>query len=333
MRTRRNFKTGLLFALATAAANASPLVYVVNGSQQFGTVDVASGAFQQIGPAAPEFGNFGLAPAPNGSLVTFSYSSNLYSINPLNGVPTLVGATGLDNCATVSSLCGPTSATTLGGLAGKVYATDFANSLYGINPLTGAATLIGVTGIPGIPFVPGSLNPDGTINFYDQSIFGAGGKLYSTFDAFVFDFTSFSVVNTVVAPALYQIDTSTGLATLLGPTDLGIGAVVGVNGTYYAFNDLTSQIASLNIANGNTSFVGNFDPAAGVIQGASDTVPEPASMALAGIGIAVALVWRRHAAAAQGARINSATVSMCGRPRSAASRRTCLARPRRRTTT
>jgi Phage integrase family len=35
-----------------------------------------------------------LASAPNGSLVTFAYSSNLYSINPATGVPTLVGPTG-----------------------------------------------------------------------------------------------------------------------------------------------------------------------------------------------------------------------------------------------
>ena len=40
-------------------------------------------------------------------------------------------------------------------------------------------------GIPVIPYVPGSLNPDGTINFYDEAIFGAEGKLYETFDAYV----------------------------------------------------------------------------------------------------------------------------------------------------
>jgi hypothetical protein len=288
-------RISLAFVVATAAANAGTLVYVVNGSQQFGTVDLATGAFQQIGPAAPEVGDFGLAAGPNGSLVTFSYSSNLYSINPITGDSTLVGATGLDDCATITSPCGPTSNSTLGGLDGKIYATDIQNSLYGLNPATGAATLIGSTGIPGVPFVPGSSNADGTLNFYDAAIFGAGGNLYATFDAFVFDFVSFSVVSTLVAPALYGIDTSTGLATLLGPTDLGIGAVTGVNGTYYAFNDLTSQIVTLNLANGNTSFAGNFDEAAaGVIQGASTPVPEPASVALTGLGIAAVLVWKRQ---------------------------------------
>jgi PEP-CTERM motif len=141
-------------------------------------------------------------------------------------------------------------------------------------------------GIPVIPYVPGSLNPDGTINFYDEAIFGAEGKLYETFDAFVFDLTSFSVVSTVVDPALYMIDPLTGVATLVGATDLGIGAVAGINGTYYAFNDLTGQISSLDLTNGSTSFISNFDPAAGVIQGAVPVpTPEPSSLALFGTGL------------------------------------------------
>jgi hypothetical protein len=277
-----------LFALVlfTTAAYADTLVYIVNGSQQFGTINLATGAFQQIGPTQPEAGSFGLAAAPNGSLVTFAYSSNLYSINPATGSPTLVGPTGLADCATPTSPCGPTSSATLGNFAGKIYATDFQNNLYNVNSVTGAATLIGATGIPAIPFVAGSFNDDGTINFYDEAIFGSAGNLYETFDAFVFDLNSFTVVKTIVAPALYQIDPSSGLGTLIGTTDLGIGAVAGVDGTYYAFNDMTGQIEGLNLANGSTSFISNFDPAAGVIQGAVPVpTPEPSSLALFGTGL------------------------------------------------
>jgi hypothetical protein len=286
MRVHSTLVAVFAVALMSAAAYADSLVYIVNGSQQFGTINLATGAFQQIGPAQPEAGSFGLATAPNGSLVTFAYSSNLYSINPSTGTPTLVGPTGLDNCATATSPCGPTSASTLGNLAGKIYATDFQNSLYTVNAATGVATLIGPTGIPGIPFVPGTFNADGTINFYDQAIFGTGGELYETFDAFVFDLNSFTVVNTVVAPALYQIDPSSGLGTLIGTTDLGIGAVAGVDGTYYAFNDMTGQIDGLNLATGSTNFISNFDPAAGVIQGTVPVpTPEPSSLALFGTGL------------------------------------------------
>ena len=158
-------------------------------------------------------------------------NSDLYSINPGTGAYTLVGPTGLDDCTTPESPCGPTSNLTLGSANGTIYATDFQNRIYRVNPLTGTATLIGATGIPPIPFIPASFNPNGTINFYEEALFGAGGKLYATFDAFVFDLTTLSPVSVAVVPKLYEIDPSTGVATVVGPTDLAIGAVIGANGT------------------------------------------------------------------------------------------------------
>lgn len=99
----------------------------------------------------------------------------------------------------------------------------------------------------------------------------------------------------VISDHLYQIDSATSIATLLGPTDLNLSAVADVNGIFYAFNSGTGQIVTLDLANGQTSFVGNFDPAAGIVTGAAAT-PEPASVALAAFGIAgLALCsWRRR---------------------------------------
>jgi hypothetical protein len=57
-----------------------------------------------------------------------------------------------------------------------------------------------------------------------------------------------------------------------------------MNGTDYAFDDLTSQMLALDLANGSSSVVGTFYPAAGVIQGAAPT-PEPASFSLLGAGL------------------------------------------------
>ena len=290
MFTTRKLMTSLAFVLFSTAASAGPLVYVVSagitGDGIFGTVDLSTGAFQQIGPAEPD-GYFGLAPGLNGSLVSFTYASNLDRINPATGVPTLIGATGLPGCVIATPSCGPTTAFTLGGFEGKIYGVDISNSVYTVNPTTGAATLlVKNSGLPNPSFVPGSQNSDGTFNLADEAIWASGGKLYLTYDALTFDFNSFTVGSLVVAPALYEIDPATGLATLIGPTDLGLGAALEVNGATYAFNDMTNQIETLNLLTGAATPVGDFDPAAGVIQGASAT-PEPASIALIGVGIAV----------------------------------------------
>jgi hypothetical protein len=96
-------------------------------------------------------------------------------------------------------------------------------------------------------------------------------------------------INPVVDPKLYQIDPSTGGATPVNATELLITATVDVNGTVYGFAGNTEALShsfTLDVANGNTTFVTNVDPAAGLIFGAVST-PEPSSMALAGFGIAL----------------------------------------------
>jgi hypothetical protein len=259
-----------------ASANAGPPAYVVSagltGNGIFGTVDLTTGVFRPRGPGEPD-GYFGLAPGPNGTLMSLTYAGNLVSINPGTGVPTQIGPTGLAACVDPTSpSCGPTSAFAIGGFDGKIYATDFANSIYAVNPHTGAATLLAeFSGIPPSPFVLGSQNndTDGTLNFADEAIWQSGGKLYATYDAWIFDPVSFSVSSIVIQPALYQIDPTTGLATEIGPTALGIGGVVDLNGTDYAFDDLTGQILKLDLTSGNVTPVGNFAAAAGVIQGAA----------------------------------------------------------------
>jgi hypothetical protein len=55
-----------------------------------------------------------------------------------------------------------------------------------------------------------------------------------------------------------------------------------------------AEVFTLNLANGNTSFVTDVSPSATAIYGASPVVPEPASVVLAGMGIALILLSRRH---------------------------------------
>jgi hypothetical protein len=291
MLTRQKPILLLALVLFIASAGASPLVYVVNGSQQFGTVDLGTGAFHQIGPLGPD-GQSGLVLRPDGSFLTLAFSGILDSIDPATGVTSVIGPTGLSDCMSPASPCGPTSAAALAGLGETVYATDFSNNLYTVNPATGAATLIGPTGIPAFMFNPNIPNPDGTINAFDYSLFSAGGKLYTTFDVITIDFSSFTITP-VIPDNLYQINPSTAVATLIAPTDLNLTAAVNVNGTIYAFNGATKQVVTLDITNGKTSFVSDLDPAAGLVLGAAP-VPEPGSIALAVIGIAVIAVSRRR---------------------------------------
>jgi len=262
------------FALTVFAAQPAYVISAgISGNGAFGIVNPRTGAYQPIGPVEPD-GYFGLAPGPHGSLLSLTYTANLVSINPKTGVPTQVGPTGLDSCLIPLPSCPPTTAFSLGGFEGKVYATDWANDIYLVNQQTGMATLLtSSSGVPSSPFVPGSQNPDGTYNFADEAIWQSGGKLYLTYDAVVVDLTSFSVID-VVSPTLYQLDPATGHATAIGPTAPGIGGVYNVNGVDYAFDDLTGQILQLDLSSGNTTQVGYFAPGAGVIQGA---VPVSAS--------------------------------------------------------
>jgi hypothetical protein len=291
MLLRQKLIISLALVLFTASAGADS-VYVVNLNQQFGTVDAATGSFSQIGPNTPE-GGTGLVPGPNGSLLTLTFSGNLDSINPATGVTSVVGPTGLADCTSPASPCGPTSPGVIGKLGATIFVTDFSNNLYTVNPTTGAATLIGPTGMPPLPFGIFDVNSDGTTNLYEQTLFAAQGKLYSTYDAARIDFVS-STVTPVIPAALYQIDPSTGIATFLAPTALNLTAATDVNGTIYAFNSFKHQVVTLDLTSGNTNFVSDLDPATGgVILGASP-VPEPTPIMLAGIGIACLGLYRRR---------------------------------------
>ncbi len=289
MLTKNRLIISAALALCAIPASAGSFAYVVNGNQ-FGTVDLTTGAFSPIGPGIPE-GVGGLAYAPNGSLLTLSFSGNLESINPATGVTSVIGATGLADCSTPASPCGPTATSTIGQLGGTVYATDLSNNLYSVNTLTGAATLIGPTGIPAVPFIPTSFNPDGTFNAYDEALFSSGGNLYATFDAINIDFSTFTVTP-VIAPELYQINTSTGHATALNPTALGLGAAFSLGGTVYTFADPDSQVLALDLGTGGASLITGFDPAAGIIDGAVAATPEPGSVALARLGFVGMGYWR-----------------------------------------
>jgi len=190
-----------------------------------------------------------------------TYASNLDSIDPSTGVPKRMGPTGLPGCVIPTPACSPTTAFSFGAFEGMIYATDIQSNLYTLNPLTGTATLLSNhTGIPASPFVSGSQNNNGTLTFVDEAIWGSAGKLYITYDPWGFDPATGANVQTLIAPALYDINPTTGVATLIGSTELGIGGATDVLGSSYGLNDVTNQVSRLDLASGKTSFVTDLIP-------------------------------------------------------------------------
>lgn len=243
-------------------------------------MDLTTGAFNQIGSVISDpLG--GLMPGSNGKLLSLSLSGNLDSINPATGAVSVIGATGLGNLAGVTA-----------ELNGSVYATDLYNNFYSVNTTTGLASLIGPTGLP---ICPSLISP---VEVSDQTLFAANGKLYTTFDGI--NLMDSSLVD---APELYQINPVTGVATMVGATAMGLQAALQINGNVYGFDFNPAgqnTVLSLNLANGNTTFLNNYasSPVAGgfnafAVTGVSPT-PEPASFALVGIGIAALIASERR---------------------------------------
>jgi len=283
MLTRQIAAVLLALGSFAAIASADSDVYAVTIFQQFGTVELTTGSFQPIGPGTPDPVS-NLVPAPNGQLFSLDAANgNLVSINPATGATTIIGATGIGAFGA-----------DLAEVGGKLYLTDLSNNLYSVNSSTGAATLLGPTGIPADPAYPFTMNPDGTLNLFDESLYGVGNALYATFDAFTLDPATLSETD-VVPPSLWQIDPTTGVATRIGPTMLNLSASVDVDGTFYAFHVMptptgqVNQLYTLDLSNGDTSFVRDIDSSAAGIVGAAP-VPEPSSIAMLGIAI-LAAVW------------------------------------------
>lgn len=273
--TQLSLMVSLAFVLFAASANAAPLVYVVTASQQFGTVDLATGHFQPIGNPTPD----GMANLVwwHGSLLSLTTTGgdagSLAKINPTTGEVTDIGPTELGF-----------SAFDLAEVRGRLYLTDFSNNIYSVDPETGAATFLQATGMPPDPTIPFTLDGNGNLNLCDETFYGVDGKLYASFDSFAIGPNpgdqNYLAITTKVDPQLYQIDPGTGAATLVGPTDLQLGASVEVGGNLYAFRlvviafadgfpQVYSQLVSLDRSTGKTTFVRNIDPAAGAIFGAA----------------------------------------------------------------
>jgi hypothetical protein len=284
MRRRRQFGVAVLGVLAlalllggTRPARAA-MVFVAGSGNEFGTIDLTTGAFTQIGTFSslpPGVNMFGMGFGADGNLYGLDSENPavLYRINTANAQLTTISAinhSAIDATADAS---------------GKLYALsqDSNAVFYTMTPPSTTTTVVGSTGIFATGLAAVTAN---------GSAFYAGSFDNTTGD------TDFNSVNL-----------TTGSATLIG--DTGFANVLNglfVQGTLYSF-DSAGDILTINTTTGAGTKVGTYSLpngdailASSIIQAPlASAVPEPASLTLLGLG-ALGLLgygWRKRKQAAE----------------------------------
>jgi hypothetical protein len=239
--------------------HASPkhdVAFVVTAGYQFGTLDLRTGEFVPI-PVSPDLADLGigngLVQGSGRPVLSLAFSGDLDKINPFTGEAARIGATGLADCSAPGSYA-PSCANFIGQFDGRLFATDFAQNLYSVDPRDGTAKLIGPTGVPPLTFAPFSENPDGSVNVYGESLFGSHGKLYAYFVTLALNFATGEFTIFPPGPAIYQIDPATGQTTKVASTD-SLSFMANVNDTIYGFDGGTGLVVTVDLATGHTKTV------------------------------------------------------------------------------
>ena len=237
---------------------------------RFGTINSATGAFTQVG-TLPIAQSAGIAD-DNGTLFAQSMQSQLITIDPVSGLSSIIGSSGLQL----------SSVGFAGGLNG-LFEVDTMSNLYSINPGTGAATLAGATG----------LAPN--YQEWDTSLSDSGTSLY------------FTAGGAGAIDQLYQLNPTTGVATDLGSTGVtGIAGSAIVNGNLelFQYNAGTDHIYIAPL--GSTDFLAGPSLGVQIVDGGvvvgtpasnsrqSLATPEPFSSLLFASGLFGLGLWSRR---------------------------------------
>lgn len=290
MKTRYLLHLMALVAVALSAAilpgtaSAGPVVYVAGTGNEFGTLDLTTGAFTQIAmlnlPGGPSVDNmYAMGVGSDGHLygLDSALNASLYQIDTTTGGLTSLGTTGQ------SAIGGTTDS------AGTMFvlSQSFADStFYTLTPPSTTTNVVGPTGL----FLAQGL----------VAVTADGSQLFAT-----------AYNQTSGLYDLYSVNVTTGVATDIGATSYGgtnYQPLSGlfVNGTLYGF-DANNDIFTINTSTGALTLIGSVSglgsgdylSAAAVVGG--QTIPEPSGVVMGLIAVvavgSVGLLRRRQAMA------------------------------------
>jgi hypothetical protein len=254
-------------AVAPQSARADQSVYVTGSSNEFGTLDLATGSFTQIATLALPNGDsiFGMGYGADGKLYGLDSNpdANLWQINPSNGAVTELGAIGQSAIDATSDA------------SGKLYvlSQDVNAVYYTLNPPSTTPNVVGPTGISSQGLVAVSAD---------------GSQLFTTI-----------LSTTTSTYDLVSINPTTGAPTILGDTGFTVDAGLFVGSTLYGFDTTSDAIVTLNTSTGAGTQMGTYSlPNGDLILSAANIIPEPSSMILGLIGTVLAgsvgLIGRRR---------------------------------------
>jgi hypothetical protein len=259
VKTKDLLRTALVVSAITLWASVNPLavqagptVYVAGVSNEFGTLDLTTGAFTRIGTMFLPGGDaiFGMGFGADGKLygLDSQTNANLWSINVTNGDVTNIGPIG-------QSVIGSTA-----DAAGKMFALSQSanNSLFfTLNPPSLATNVVGPTGIQGDGLA--AVNAAGTAMF-------AG-------------------IVSGLTDHIASVDLKTGIATDLGNSGFSLFTGLFVHRTLYGFDGNNFAIVTIDTTTGAGTQVGTYslpngDAIDAVATPLASAVPEPPTAAL-----------------------------------------------------
>ncbi len=212
-----------VIVMSVAASAQDPMAYeFVGGSDNWGPIDLTTGAFSQTGNTGELLSGLGVGP---GGLLYggLDASGTLYQVNPANGTLTTVGTSSV-------------AYNDFGSTTSGVYALDTSGNLYSVNTTTGATTLIGPTGL-NVSFTIGLSTGSETLYFTDGATLysintstGAATEIGNTgiggVGALVYENGTLYAGANRPSVALYTLDPATGVATFVA--DVSAGAFWGL---------------------------------------------------------------------------------------------------------